>query len=339
VTKRYVVRVCKQWNEWTMPYLYESLYLGRTKSLSPLKDAVRKTLDSRPGYWTKRLDLEIRDRVTLEAVDLIADIIQHLPNLTIVYFNSSVFHRGLRSASTIIQSLADTSGATLQAVIWPTTYISPDFQFWAILQRLVNLRVLGRPNFGRLDGQKFEPEPVFPHLETLESPFFPLGRSPSLRHLITDLNNALDWQPFLETHGDQLEVLQLHVEFHDSISLFSRFSTLCPNLVRVNLTMSHWDFFGSPEGGCEIVLPPRVHTLGLQYLANQARTAEYRSLFWGLQRMKSSSSLRCVLLMDPGTVKALTQRHHSILLQGLEMLKKRGLELKDRNGVVIGMKF
>ncbi|KAG6835324.1 hypothetical protein H0H93_002677, partial [Arthromyces matolae] len=314
----------------------KKLFKKSTKSLSPLKDALRKTLDSGPGYWTKRLDLEIRDLVTVEAVDLIADIIQHLPNLTIVYLNSSVFHRGFRSASTIIQSLADTSAATLQAVIWPTTYISPDFQFWAILQRLVNLKVLGRPNFGQLDGQEVKPKPVFPHLQTLESPFFPLGRSPSLRHLITDLNNALDWQPFLETHGDQLEVLTLNIEFHDSIALFSYFSTFCPNLVRVNLTVDHWHLFGSRDGAYEIVLPPRVHTLGLHYLANQARAAEYRSLFWGLRRMKISSSLRRVLLMDPRTVKALLQRHHSILLQGVEMLKKRGLELKDRNGVVIG---
>lgn len=88
MTKRYIVRVCRQWYNLALPYFYEYILLGRTKTLNPLLSAFKAsaTRSGQPfGWWTKRLDVLLRDGIPKpeQAFCDLAEIMQELPNLEI----------------------------------------------------------------------------------------------------------------------------------------------------------------------------------------------------------------------------------------------------------------
>ncbi|KAG5731305.1 hypothetical protein E4T56_gene8143 [Termitomyces sp. T112] len=346
VTKRYVVRVCKQWNTWASPYLYENLYLGRSKCLRSLHDALFKACDSeganvvKPnilGLWIKRLDIALRENLSVQDMDardenitLISGIVQCLPNLTIVFFRNH--HSSLGSLSPILWNLANTCGSTLQAVVWDCRVPSPAPNVWrAFLQKAIHIRILHCPQ--HLHANEFEVlPPLLPFLEFLHAYEHPLfSHFPSLRHLVVDvLEVQTGWKPFLKVNGVKLEVVQLNIYISRyCLTIMSLLVVFCPNLVRLDISASDWDLIPFRIDDFELELPPKVHTLGLQNTAIQAPSQMYGLLFSGLEEMKLTSSLSCIQLIDAGNVRDLTRKHRRILIRGIEMLKRKGLELRD----------
>ncbi|KAF5379700.1 hypothetical protein D9615_005734 [Tricholomella constricta] len=353
VTKRYLVRVCKQWKAWASPYLYESIYLGRGKSLRPLRDALMRSQqdehvpdeDHPLGWWTKRLDLALRDMSITKTdrrdeIRCISDIVQCLPNLNIVNFSVTAppFHRNFQRESfpsSVIHSLADWSGPSLQAITWQGSFFTPDPQDWhAFLAKAKNLRTLRCPDF--LEGTRLpcltllSLESLYPQKEPL------MGDFPSLRHLTAEVSPSTGWQPLLESHGAKLEIVQLSFKYHSTMSpVLTLLSASCPKLVRLDLSVTSWDLVGCQVEGCELVLPSTVRVMGLQNTSKQSSPQGYKSLFWGLEQMTFGSSLDYVQLIDSGNVADLRQKHSRALMRGLAMLHAKGLQLRDHEGLVM----
>ena len=96
ITKRYLVRVCKQWWHLARRYLYQAIYIGRVRCLPSLCKTLKKYAagdGTVPGVhslgsWTQRLDVVIRDQsIDFDAeCEYLAGIIRSLPNLAIVSF-------------------------------------------------------------------------------------------------------------------------------------------------------------------------------------------------------------------------------------------------------------
>ncbi|KAG5640220.1 hypothetical protein DXG03_000525, partial [Asterophora parasitica] len=346
VTKRYLVRVCKEWSVWASPYLYECIYLGRGRCLRPIRDALMKShqqdVSSDEGYslgwWTRRLDIAMRDISTSEAerreeINSICDIIHCLPNLSIVTFSVTAppFHHNFQSEpfpSSILRVLGDPNGPSLQAIIWQCGCFTPDPNDWlALLTKATNIVTLRCPDFP--EGAQL---PELRHLEVLYPRKEPLPTAvfPSLRHLIADVSPSNRWYPLLKIHGEKLQVIQLSFKYHSTIMpVLSMISTSCPSLARLDLSVTNWELVGCQVEGCELVLPPTVQILGLQNTAKQSSDQGYRSLFLGLALMTFTSSLDYVQLIDSGNVKDLCQKHSKALMRGLLMLEAKGLHLRD----------
>ncbi|KAG6887165.1 hypothetical protein C0992_000368 [Termitomyces sp. T32_za158] len=339
ITKCRVVRVCKQWNVWASPYLYESLYLGRIKSLHSLRDALVRTRNSEDadtvnhasGRWTKRLDIIIRNNPSTQddkVTCLISEIVQCLPSLSIIDFGDYQ-----SSSSPIIRNLANTCGSTLQAVILGADIPPPGLNVWReFFEKAAHIRFLRWPRWHEVGVLS----PVLPSLELLRVYDHPLlGYFPSLRHLTFDVYahsvDSKEWKPFFKVNGMKLEVIQLNIStFH--YSTLTPLFDLCPNLVRLNISVYDWDNIMLLTNDSGLKLLPKLRILGLQKTTNQSSSQMYGLLFRELKDMTCASSLSCIQFFDAGNVKDLTQKHHSMLTRELEILRKKGLELRDHEG-------
>ena len=179
VTKRYLVRVCKQWYILATPFgilpflidgyplmslfflraLYETIIIGRGRTLSSLcstlADSKRKIDHSSNdhhhlGWYTKRLDVAMRDQGCQGAaseLDFLAEAIQCLPNLTIVMFSVRA-PRYIKHPlpTSIMQALADTCGPTLRIVDFSESVLHPFRHDWRVLLAATShLRILRGP--------------------------------------------------------------------------------------------------------------------------------------------------------------------------------------------------
>ncbi|PPR04205.1 hypothetical protein CVT24_010753 [Panaeolus cyanescens] len=131
VTKRYLVGVCRQWYNLALPYFYEYILLGRTKALNPLLSALRASatqFDQPPGWWTRRLDVHLRDGIpnAEQALHHLSEIMKELPNLEI-WTLSLPGGDNVRSLPTELFEKANCCGHSLRTVIFYTSItLSPD---------------------------------------------------------------------------------------------------------------------------------------------------------------------------------------------------------------------
>ncbi|KAG6831521.1 hypothetical protein H0H92_009789 [Tricholoma furcatifolium] len=345
VTKRHVVRVCKTWNVWTTPHLYENVYLGRFKSLRPLLDALQRTQKTpgighaHPlGWWTKRLDIAIRDRELSfdslqDASCLIALIVECFPNLNVVCFPSDN-HCVLIYPERILSSIANTSGAKLQAVVWQSTVDPPVFDDWrAFLDKAANIKMLRSPDH-ELQGS---PPPKLNYLETLQvGDQTLLGDYPSLRRLICEVAPEPSWSDAIQLYGPRLEHLQLNIrDLFTLTPVMDLVSIHCPRLVRLDLSVNDWLVVGLHMPGDELRPPPTIKVLGLQNTSIQANAKSYRTLLNGLKQMHSTPALASIQFIDSGNAKDFVQKHRRLMLTGIAMLKRKGLELRDHEGILM----
>lgn len=346
ITKRHLVRVCKQWNGWAMPFLYESIFLGRGRSLPALRDVLIRAFQKAGtpdevlslGWWTKRLDLALRDMGRTETeVGCISDIIGCLPNLSIINFAITAlqFQQHVKRdelTSSILRSFPSSNLSKLRAVTCEGRAFFPDPDDWhAFLAGAVNIRALRCPNVGT---DQRTPRVSLTSLEALASDDGDsLGELPSLRHLIADaLPNT---RSLFESLGSNLQVVQLHFfSTQPTVAhLLALLSGCCPKLSRLDISVTTWDFVGCQVG--ELVLPTTIRVFGLQNTSKQSRSQGYRNLFLGLEHMRYGSALDYIQLIDRGNVADLCQKHPRALARGLEMLERKGLELRDQENTVI----
>ncbi|KAG5634904.1 hypothetical protein H0H81_000364 [Sphagnurus paluster] len=336
VTKRYLVRVCKTWNRWANEFLYECIYLGRCRSLPALLNTLTKSHHERPGshadpsrgWWTKRLDIAIRHDRAMDEIAPISKMFNYLPNLDII--NIKGFF------SWILPELKKSCGPSLRVFKWCEA-ITIHEEWHNFLFQLTNLRMLHCPF-----SQPEKPTPTnftFPHLESIYavSPRdIPNAEYPSLRHLIIGGSTTDQWHPFLERQGAKLEVIQLvlHLITLSQIDL-TTITTACPNLVRLDLSTDRWSLF--THISWDLVAPASIRILGLQSRAKQSNSRGYTALFSTLEKMICGSKLEYIQLIDRGNATDLRDKHPRALKRGVEMLQRKGLVLRDHEGLLMGI--
>ncbi|KAF8224175.1 hypothetical protein L208DRAFT_1313086 [Tricholoma matsutake] len=342
ITKRYLVRVCKQWYSLAIPFLYESIIIGRCRTLNTLRDALQslcspENLDAGNGHplgwWTKRLDVAMRDNGsdTESELESLSQIIQSLPNLNILVFRvtTSKYHNVLLPGS-FLHHLSRSAGSNLQAIVWYTRALTPDSpQWYAFLAGMPTIRTLSCSQF--FDDLL----PALPALRTFSlhdissfpNPSLP---NPSLRHLTFGVYKCdVNWKVFLLNHGQQLEVIQVHTIWKCWVShVVQAISQSCPKLQRLDIAIQTWEELNSSQ----ISLPATIHTFGLYCMQPQAPRTGYKQLFSALKDMKFGPAFKVIQLLRPNNVTDLYGRHRQLLLTNMPKLRELGFEIQDHEG-------
>ncbi|TFY82039.1 hypothetical protein EWM64_g1973 [Hericium alpestre] len=306
VTKRYLVRVCKQWHVLAVPFLYESIYIGWWHVLPSLRDTLleserrsREGPDDRPalGWWTLRLDVAIRTANTnVEKGFLnspgyyaLVDIIHCLPHLET--FSSrwmpNFLEVGLAvgAPSPVAEALKQTCCASLRRIFWPDVSESPERidGLLAALPSLVTLSHFDTPMRCPLympfpptleylslpNCAKFHVDPPGPPNPTLPCP--------SLRQISLhdyEQSDLICLHRFLAVQGATVSTVYIYIKhfrgtLRPSINILNHH---CPNLQHLVTVFRKWMPF--PDSTNLLT----VTYLGL-YLPDQGCDEDYRVIF------------------------------------------------------------
>ncbi|KDQ58755.1 hypothetical protein JAAARDRAFT_34612 [Jaapia argillacea MUCL 33604] len=235
VTKRYLVRVCKDWYQLASGFLYREILIGRGRTLlslrSTLLESHRRAEQSATqaegtkfapslGLYTLRFGLATRTHTTLKdmtpttELETLIDIFYCLPNLQILIMATGggpYPHIPLG----VLSSLGSHCGQSLRVIRW-YRHPYPTAPQWAQLLRATpNLRILRFPtldnNLGRLRSG-----PPLPNLMSLErvtsSDARPATTPPnqtytSLYHLSTSSHDPPTF--LLNSYGPQLACITI----------------------------------------------------------------------------------------------------------------------------------
>lgn len=355
VTKRYVVRVCKQWHELATPLLYEALTVGLSRAMSSLcatlMDSNRRgdhtSNDYRPlGWHTKRLDIAIRDsrlqsHYASMLFDHITNVIGCLPRLSIaIFYIAHDQGDSTSSPAAMTEALANTCGPSLRCLYFFGKMRPSGIHLYKVLQAAPRLRVLhGVDNPSELSNPLELPNLNMPELTSLTIPRFDgLMRNnlPNIREIrfrivmvpaSTSLRDAC-----IELYGHGLTIVHLE-KVYDIVLLRRALNMLirhCPNLMRLVLVLDSWACLHTDPNE-ELLLPPTPYLVLRCYRRAQGFAVEYRILFDTLSRMKGPN-LKVVCFSDPSTVKDLVFRHARVLAEGLKAIRHCTFILVDDKG-------
>ena len=269
ITKRYVVLVCKAWNEIATPLLYSAVLLRSGRGVSAAWNTFCDSgRSARLGHYVKRIDLSMRDsrthHMSLEQVaerDRIADILRCLPNLSIFTMHTRV--RG-GDSTCIAEALADTSATTLQTIEWTGRHTFGHMclsgSSWTrLISSCPNLKSLDGPAC-RIFSTELHSAAQLSHLSVthddrgVEYIYIP-PEPPSPSHL---RYNSTNWEvAHPSTRAYCLQAISLDVHFRDQETL-QKLLAQCPKLSQLILRCSAW--YALPSG---LTLDPSITHLGL----------------------------------------------------------------------------
>jgi len=327
ITKRYIVLVCKAWNEIATPLLYSAVLLRSGRGVSAvwktLHDSAQSDTSVRLGHYVKRIDLSMRDSRIRHLQpeqsterEKIADILRWLPNLTIFTMHTRV--RG-GDSTCIAEALADTSATTLETIEWTGGHALGHMCLsGASWTRLVS----SCPNLKSLDGPgcrifltELHPAVQLSHLSVTHdyreiedippNPPIPLH----IRYI------SANWDvSHPNTRAYCLRAISLDVRFRDQTILHNLLAQ-CPKLSQLVLRVSTW--YSLP---CGLKLDPSITHLGLFVEQKQPR----------LPLMVEG--LGCLVDLDIPGAKTLRLMSRHPLLEGdnLERRRIRGALQKIR---------
>ena len=334
VTKRYLVRVCKQWWHLARRYLYQAIYIGRTRSVLSLCSTLRKyaTGDGTVpgvyslGSWTQRLDLAIRDRCidfTVEC-ECLAEIIRSLPNLAIVSFAITSSDYDALVPSSILDALR-CNASSLRVLDWSTDRLAAFIHQLEIflLKEVPHLRILRCSRLCCNDGFTHTLTSVHTlvvqKLHDRRLTFDDAQEAPTnIRELtfLVDRSNHDFWRQFTDHYGTRLTSVHLRQVDFDPWALNGFLSMIresCPNLRRVTLSVESFSFIYL-DG---FTLPP-VQYLGIAAEAHQQNRSDYECLFAILASVKDTvPTLRVVQFIDPRNVNSILTRHWKVATRAL----------------------
>ncbi|KAF9239113.1 hypothetical protein BU15DRAFT_47100 [Melanogaster broomeanus] len=356
LTKRCLVRVCKQWWHLATPYLYQSIYIGRARCLASLcstlmhSAAGKGTFEGtrRPlGACAQRLDVAIRDHAVYPEAefDSLARVIACLPNLTIVSFAPTSTYCGFGIPDSILDAL-QCSASSLRVLDWTNNPLEPSTRSLAeLLSKCEQLRILNCP---RLQWSKATQKPTIPtvvtlRLHSLDSPPSPVPNEhdvqtsenipTALRELSFDTHGNLDhWRDFIYYYGSRLTSIQLHIPCTHCV-ITDRYLQLitgaCPNLRRITLSLDQLSCLAH----CNLLLPP-VEYFGVRASNFQSRKADYQNLFTLLGELKTTTpSLRVVQLTEPHNVNCLLKSHPKLATRAIkQLLEGNPFRIEDQDG-------
>ncbi|KAF9460324.1 hypothetical protein BDZ94DRAFT_1299972 [Collybia nuda] len=362
ITKRYLVRVCKQWRSLATPFLYKSLYIGRGRALPSLSSTLNLSKENPRrhgtnyalGFWTQRIDVVMRDHIGIHGQDrdvsaelyLLSEIFRCLPNLTIINFGiTATLYCEIHLPAVVLQSIADTSGSCLRAIVWHVDTPAPYKVDWrTFLLRTPNVKTVQCPTSffvdspAQLDNSIQIPELLsLEHLSVIADdevdppspehlPFLPLHRL-----CIVSVTNAgiLPQVALLEKYGGNLKVFQLGGQVLGELLFNLRLiANTCPNLYRLDISFSE-DINEKIDWSA---LPENIQILGLQFDRGRFPKKVYETLFSSLCDITPGTKLKVIQFTDQMNVRDLYERHRRVLSGNAGRLAEKGLELHDHKG-------
>ncbi|KAG8217133.1 hypothetical protein J3R82DRAFT_5190 [Butyriboletus roseoflavus] len=368
VTKRAIVRVCKQWWHLAVPHLYASVYVGRVRCLSSLSSTLMRSAtgkgtvpSTRPlGEYTQRLDIAIRDHS--ENVDSefesLAALITCMPHLAIVSFvitpNYYVGYR-VDLPNNILDAL-HYSAASLRVLDWSSTRLEPSAsRIMNLLAKCTQLRVLKCPRLvwskdlqhggipltvSTIHLHAIIPIQIATAYNNLLPCFDPnASRHPgpsALQELILDLNRDIyHWKDLLEVYSSQLVSVHFYVSTlytSDVNGHLQLLAQVCPSLRRLTITSERFSSFIRPH-----LVFPSITYLGLRTTRAQSPKPDFETLFAFLEELRSSvPSLQVVQLVNEQNVQCLLRTHTKFAVRALQpFLEDAPFRIEDREGVLL----
>ncbi|KIK79643.1 hypothetical protein PAXRUDRAFT_160802 [Paxillus rubicundulus Ve08.2h10] len=359
VTKRCLVRVCKQWWHLATPHLYRSIYLGRARCLSSLCNTLMQSaagkgtlVGTRPlGDCTERLDVAIRDHAVDRSAefDSLAGVITCLPNLSIISFAIGSSYAGYEMPDSILYAL-ECSASSLRVVDWSNIRLKPSAKRLSeLLAACPQLRILNCPQLPwskalisrdiipavtMLKLHSLDPTACLPALHEDDVQGHDLDVVPTaLRELIIDTHKDMDhWRDFLIHYGRRLTSIQLHtpcIHFVHVPGYLQLVAQTCPNLRRMSLSVEHFSCIAYRN----LTFPP-VEYFGVRASRYQSPRCDYEGLFVLLAELKTTTpSLRVVQLTDARNVKCLLRSHSKLAVRAIKRhLETPSFRIEDQDG-------
>jgi len=252
-TKRYIVLVCKAWNEIATPLLYGVVLLRSGRGVSAAWDTFcdpeRSDTSARLGQYVKRIDLAMRDSQTHHAPsaqvverDRIADILHCLPNVSIFTMHTRVRDG---DSTCIADALADTSASTLQTIEWTGRHT---FGHMCLSGTSWTRLVSSCPNLKSLDGPacrifstELHPAAQLSHLSVTHDDRGVEDVPPEHPIPLHIRYNSTNWDV---THSNIraycLQAISLDIHFWDQCTL-QELLARCPRLSQLVLRFSTWN--------------------------------------------------------------------------------------------------
>lgn len=366
VTKRALVRVCRQWWHLAIPYLYRSVYIRRARYLSSLATTLVRAaagkgtlIGTQPlGEFTQRLDIAIRDRAENVGAefDSLATLIRCMPHLAIVSFAIAPNYSTRTILPNDILDALHHSAASLRVLDWSSTQPEPSvFRIVDLLAKCTQLRVLNCPRL--LWSKELQHDGIPLTVTTLHlraitpvqiataynclPPQFNLDatRCPgpsALQELMLHLNkDSGHWKDLLEVYSTQLVSVQLYISGPHAIDIqghFQLLALLCPRLRRLTIVSDRFPFFTHPH-----LVFPSIAYLGLRVIQPQSPKADFETLFDLLEELRSSvPSLEVVRLTNEQSVQCLLRTHTKFVVRALRpFMEAKPFRIEDSEGVLL----
>ncbi|KDR66438.1 hypothetical protein GALMADRAFT_273548 [Galerina marginata CBS 339.88] len=338
VTSRSLVRVNKAWYQMASPFLYEYVLLGRGRGVIPVLAAMKKSqlmvdenASGHPiGWWTKRLDVKMRDMAhePIQTLNALAGIMTCLPNLRILIFSVTGHGYDLIPAlpPVVLRSLS--CPETLRAVHWHTDILHPEADDWtSFLEHHPNIESLR----SRISVTTGKDKTVRLHslrtIEILWSPFWDLTRFdlPALQSAIC--RDPGEGNRLFPQLGRTLTTVQFNVV--NDLEDLPLFKTSCPNLLQINFRLSEWYELDIVDIARQ-QFPPSVNTLGIQIVRGQLSKMLAKDL-WDdiLPRIVSPApTLKVIKFLGKLTVRSL-RKFPDVLREGVQRMKTLGTIVLD----------
>ncbi|KAF8900700.1 hypothetical protein CPB84DRAFT_1018931 [Gymnopilus junonius] len=352
VTKRYLVRVSKAWYSIAMPFLYEHVILGTGRSIIPLCQVMKRSqeqVDSdRPGssigWWTKRLDVSMRDKADgpNEILSALADIMACLRNLRVLTFSVKGQGYDIRKPlpSSVLRSLS--CHDTLKVVHWYNDYLQPTTGDWTsfleVHSQLESIRgrfLLAPNNHVKLEALKTIYQCSHPKAPQNLLNFDLSSVCYAVYHIGITLDPATSFNhTFFSLLGSQLTIIQIDclegAYLEDFQQTFSEMEKECHNLSEIHFNLCAWSVFNSCIPGSRF--PPSVKSLGIRITGATISNVDIRTFFTQALPAVLSQNLnvKMIQITNPGTVRAL-RSHPRSLIRGIEQVTAMGVQLLDNH--------
>ena len=361
ITKRYLVRVCKQWWHLARRYLYQAIYIGRVRCLPSLCKTLKKYAagdGTVPGVhslgsWTQRLDVVIRDQsIDFDAeCEYLAEIIWSLPNLAIVSFAiTSDSYNATPMPFSIFVALR-CSASSLRVLDWSTYALVPyRAPLEGLLKEVPYLHILNCRTLSWRNG--FMPTHALSSVHTLivqslddtSNHFVPIDTGETRINLREAVLGVDTWRPhlwakFMCRYGIHLTTVQIRSAHHNWRALNTLLGVIngsCPNLRRLTLSVIKFSYI-SLDG---FSLPP-VEYFGVSAEAYQQPRSAYLHLFTILNFVKYTvPTLRVVQLINPRNVSALLTQHAKVAVRALDQqLAGSTFHVECHDGTLLSGRF
>ena len=319
LTKRYIVLVCKAWNETATPLLYSAVLLRSGRGVSAAWDTFchseQGNTGAHLGQYVKRIDLSMRDSQTHHTTskqeaegEKIASIVRRLPNLTIFTMHTRVRDS---DSTCIADALASTSANTLQTIEWKGRHsyghmcLSED-SWTGLVSACPNLKSLDGPGC-RILSTKMHPAAQLSHLSVTHDDRGVEDVPPERPTPLHIRYTSTDWDiNHPNTRAHCIRAISLDIHILDRCAL-QELLAQCPRLSQLILRSSVW--YNLPS---DLTLGPPITHLGLLITQKQPKLAQ---LAWMLETCLSGWVL-------PG-VKVLRLMSRHGLLEGDNLERKK----------------
>jgi len=328
------------------PFLYRHIILGRARCIVPLRDALVKARQQAQvsqegkltaGWWTKRLDVSIRDAIENDhaTFSALAGILLCLGNLEILTF-SSLYDNTRRKVlpSEVLDSL--TCGDSLKVVHWHTPTLLPTSDAWtALLERHKHLESIKSTVKITRDVR----------LNSLKTIYYMSGDvanklvTPFLTQVMLDGGVAglsrFDLCTFFSDTGAGLSLVEIKCTEYKT-GFIDPFATIlreithhCDNLTQINLRFSDWDVL---QSNSFLNLPERVVYLGITVECFQISQGATRLLFFYSfpNLVQTNPKLKVIQFLNKNNLQALRKHTHTFD-KGVQELAKH-VTVKDFGG-------